>query len=152
MANNELIDANREVLLDAQFLHSVVSLLDRYAESTPPPGLPAKPLPLSIPQLKIMRTAIGVLLNATIGYGMFNLIGYLLHRLTPAQNLLDRASPLWKLPSPYYVCPPLCIRLVVGRSRKDLLAQRILPPTNPLSNPGLFGVGSLTGRGGCYPS
>jgi hypothetical protein len=62
-------DANRELLLEAQFLHSVVSLLDRYADSIPPLGDPVKPLPLSIPQLKIVRTAIGVLLNATIGYG-----------------------------------------------------------------------------------
>jgi hypothetical protein len=48
-----------------------VSLLDRYAESIPALKQPAKPLPLSIPHLKIAKTAIGVLLNATLGYGIY---------------------------------------------------------------------------------
>lgn len=59
-------DGNREALLEAGFPQAIVAILENYVEvvaesqTTPPP--------LSIPDLKIVKTAIGVLLNATLGY------------------------------------------------------------------------------------
>ena len=46
-----------------------MSLLEGYAENVGFPRNP-EPLPLSIPHLKLIRTSIGVLLNASIGSGM----------------------------------------------------------------------------------
>lgn len=48
---------------------SVVKVLEHYAETIPPISKQTVPLPLCISQLKVVKTAIGVLLNATIGYG-----------------------------------------------------------------------------------
>lgn len=45
-----------------------MSILEAYAESIPSPPT-GKPLPLSISHLKVVRTSIGVLLNASIGFG-----------------------------------------------------------------------------------
>ncbi|THU90736.1 hypothetical protein K435DRAFT_841368, partial [Dendrothele bispora CBS 962.96] len=61
-------DENREFFLDAGLPRALVSLLEAYAETVPslPPG---KPLPLSVLGLKVIRTAVGVLLNASVGYG-----------------------------------------------------------------------------------
>jgi hypothetical protein len=57
-------------LLEAGVPQAIVSLLEGYAESIPTqPG--SDPLPLTIPHLKVVRTAIGVLLNASIGFGAF---------------------------------------------------------------------------------
>ncbi|THU78636.1 hypothetical protein K435DRAFT_769285 [Dendrothele bispora CBS 962.96] len=60
-------DENREFFLDAGLPRALVSLLEAYAETVPslPPG---KPLPLSVLGLKVIRTAVGVLLNASVGY------------------------------------------------------------------------------------
>ncbi|KAF7304842.1 GTP binding [Mycena kentingensis (nom. inval.)] len=60
-------DENRGFLLDAGLPQAVVSLLEGYAESIPNPPT-AAPLPLAIPHLKIVRTAIGVLLNVSLNY------------------------------------------------------------------------------------
>jgi len=61
-------DENRAALLEVGFPQAVMTLLEGYAETIPsPPDL--RPLPLSIPHLKIVRTSIGVLLNASIGFG-----------------------------------------------------------------------------------
>ncbi|CCL99147.1 uncharacterized protein FIBRA_01162 [Fibroporia radiculosa] len=57
---------NRSYLLDAGFPQTVVSLLEGYAE-----GVQSNhydPLPLSIADLKVVKTCIGFLLNASIGY------------------------------------------------------------------------------------
>ncbi|KAF8902129.1 hypothetical protein CPB84DRAFT_1729336 [Gymnopilus junonius] len=60
-------DENRGALLEVGFPQSVMSLLEGYAETVPSPPSP-RPLPLPIPHLKIVRTSVGVLLNASIGY------------------------------------------------------------------------------------
>jgi hypothetical protein len=65
-------DDNRGHLLEAGLPQAIVSLLEGYAESIPV-GAPIEPLSLSIPHLKVLRTAIGVLLNASIGYGVIRL-------------------------------------------------------------------------------
>ncbi|TFY83894.1 hypothetical protein EWM64_g117 [Hericium alpestre] len=58
-------DANRGHLLDAKFPQTVVSILEGYAELI---GQFPDILPLSIPQLKVIKTCIGLLLNASVGY------------------------------------------------------------------------------------
>ncbi|KAK0503214.1 hypothetical protein EDD18DRAFT_1136922 [Armillaria luteobubalina] len=60
-------DDNRGALLGAGFLQAVISLLEGYAKLIPPPPQ-TEPLPLSIDHLKVARTAIGVLLNASLGF------------------------------------------------------------------------------------
>ncbi|KAJ7452474.1 hypothetical protein B0H11DRAFT_293903 [Mycena galericulata] len=60
-------DDNRSQLLDAGLPQTVVSLLEGYSESIPDPPS-SEPLPLTIPHLKVVRTAIGVLLNACLNY------------------------------------------------------------------------------------
>ena len=62
-------DDNRAALLEVGFPQAVMSLLEGYAESIPSPPN-GTPLPLPISHLKVVRTSIGVLLNASIGYGM----------------------------------------------------------------------------------
>ncbi|THG97815.1 hypothetical protein EW026_g4259 [Hermanssonia centrifuga] len=59
-------DDNRSNLLEAGFPQQVVALLEGYAESVVPNE--SEPLPLSTPDLKIVKTAIGVLLNISFGY------------------------------------------------------------------------------------
>lgn len=48
---------------------AIMSLLEGYADSVPPPSIHVTPLPLSVPHLKVVRTAIGALLNASLNYG-----------------------------------------------------------------------------------
>ncbi|KAJ7172525.1 hypothetical protein C8R46DRAFT_1086280 [Mycena filopes] len=60
-------DENRAQLLEAGLPQTIVSLLEGYAESIPNPPT-ATPLLLTIPHLKIVRTAIGVLLNVSLNY------------------------------------------------------------------------------------
>lgn len=62
-----LPDDNRSYLEDAGFPHTVVSLLEGYAEQVVADQ--TAPLALSLPDLKIVKTAIGVLLNSSVGYG-----------------------------------------------------------------------------------
>ncbi|CDO70798.1 hypothetical protein BN946_scf184798.g114 [Trametes cinnabarina] len=59
-------DDNRGALLDAGFPQTVVGLLEGYADSVKPAQRDAAPI--SIPDLKIVKTAIGFLLNASVGY------------------------------------------------------------------------------------
>jgi hypothetical protein len=62
------LDGNRAHLLEAGFPQVLVSLLEGYAEAISP--LPnTKILSISLPHLRVIRTAIGVLLNASIGFG-----------------------------------------------------------------------------------
>ncbi|KAI0273370.1 hypothetical protein BC834DRAFT_853485 [Gloeopeniophorella convolvens] len=60
-------DENRGQLLDSGFLTALVTLLGRYVELIPSDKATGL-LPLSVPHLKVVKTAIGVLLNATLGY------------------------------------------------------------------------------------
>ncbi|KAH7916041.1 hypothetical protein BJ138DRAFT_1229379, partial [Hygrophoropsis aurantiaca] len=60
-------DPNRGQLLDAGFPQAIVSLLEGFAD-TIPSGIVTEPLPLSIANLQVVKTAIGVLLNASLGY------------------------------------------------------------------------------------
>lgn len=60
-------DENRSYLLEAGFPQTVVALLEGYAESAKPDD--TAPLAISVADLKIVKTAIGVLLNASFGYG-----------------------------------------------------------------------------------
>ena len=62
------LDDNRGYLLDAGFPQIVVSLLEGYAETLP--VIPSHvPFLLSDPHLKIVKTAVGALLNLSLGYG-----------------------------------------------------------------------------------
>ncbi|KIP09107.1 hypothetical protein PHLGIDRAFT_103348 [Phlebiopsis gigantea 11061_1 CR5-6] len=61
-------DDNRSHLLEAGFPQTVLALLEVYADSVNPTHPSREPLPLSIADLKIVKTAIGVLLNASFGY------------------------------------------------------------------------------------
>jgi hypothetical protein len=58
------------LLLEAGIPQSLLSLLEAYTKSVPPPPL-EDPLPLSVMELKVIRAAIGVLLNASVGFGMY---------------------------------------------------------------------------------
>ncbi|KAK7014904.1 GTP binding protein [Favolaschia claudopus] len=60
-------DENRGQLLEVGLPQAIVSLLEGYAESIPNPPT-STPLPLTIPHLKVVRTAIGVLLNVSLNY------------------------------------------------------------------------------------
>lgn len=61
-------DNNRGFLLEVGFPQVVVSLLEGYAERLP--AVPrVEPYPLTIPHLKVVKTAIGVVLNLSLGYG-----------------------------------------------------------------------------------
>jgi hypothetical protein len=62
------VDENRGQLLEVGLPQAIVSLLEGYSESVPNPPT-ATPLPLAIPHLKVVRTAIGVLLNVSLNYG-----------------------------------------------------------------------------------
>ena len=77
-------DENRGYLLEAGLPQAIVSLLEGYAELIPG-NTQTEPLPLSISHLKVVRTAVGVLLNASIGYGV----------VQPCDNI---ANPLKQLP------------------------------------------------------
>jgi len=64
-----VIDDNRAALLEAGFPQVVITLLEGYAETIPHPPA-AEPLPLTIAHLNIVRTCIGVLLNASLNFSM----------------------------------------------------------------------------------
>ncbi|KAJ3966937.1 hypothetical protein EV361DRAFT_933110 [Lentinula raphanica] len=87
-------DANRASILNAEFPQALVSLLQAYTESFDNSSESQKPLPLSLPHLKVVRTAVGVLLNASVGYD-------------PVKVLLislDAGSTLLRLSN--YIYPP----------------------------------------------
>ncbi|KAF9480122.1 hypothetical protein BDN70DRAFT_878010 [Pholiota conissans] len=82
---------NRAALLEVTFPQSVLSILEAYADRIPsPPG--AKPLPLSNSHLKIVRTSIGVLLNASIG---FDLVKARLTSLEAARTIIKLSSTIY---------------------------------------------------------
>ncbi len=54
---------------EAGFPQTVVALLEGYAEAVSPEQ--TAPMSISIPDLKVVRTAIGVLLNASVNYGAY---------------------------------------------------------------------------------
>lgn len=60
-------DENRGLLLESGLLTSLITLLQRYTDLIPS-DKPTDFLPLSVAHLKVVRTAIGVLLNASLGY------------------------------------------------------------------------------------
>jgi hypothetical protein len=66
-------DENRGALLEAGFPQTILSLLEGYAESIPSSRHFNDPLSLPISDLKIVKTSIGVILNACLGYGALNL-------------------------------------------------------------------------------
>jgi hypothetical protein len=66
--SDAILDGNRAHLLEVGLPQALVSLLEGYAEAIPPPPS-TKILTLSLPHLRVIRTAIGVLLNASIGFG-----------------------------------------------------------------------------------
>lgn len=63
---NELSDDNRQLLLAANFPQSVVSLLQRYSAIQVEP---LSPLPVSLMELKILKTTAGVILNTSLFFG-----------------------------------------------------------------------------------
>ncbi|KAG8217480.1 hypothetical protein J3R82DRAFT_5625 [Butyriboletus roseoflavus] len=60
-------DQNRGQLLEAGFPQATVSLLEGYADQLPTQPQ-VNPLPLSISHLQVIKTAIGFLLNSSLGY------------------------------------------------------------------------------------
>lgn len=73
------VDENREHLLESGFLNALVTLLERYTDLIPT-DKPTDFLPLSVAHLKVVRTTIGVLLNASLGYGASTWLDVLIHR------------------------------------------------------------------------
>lgn len=62
-------DQNRGQLLEAGFPQAIVSLLEGYTDQLPTHPQ-VDPLPLSISHLQVIKTAVGFLLNSSLGYGM----------------------------------------------------------------------------------
>ncbi|KAL1746374.1 hypothetical protein HDZ31DRAFT_62274 [Schizophyllum fasciatum] len=60
-------DENRNHIYEAGLLQAVLTLLEGYAESLPKPPY-TKAYAIPIPHLKVVRTAVGALLNASLGY------------------------------------------------------------------------------------
>lgn len=63
------LDGNRGNLLEAGFPQTVVTLLESYSEAIPLKRSLTDPLPIHPEDLKIAKTAIGVILNVSLGYG-----------------------------------------------------------------------------------
>ena len=92
------VDENRGHLLESEFLTSLVTLLQRYTDLIPS-DKPTDFLPLSVAHLKVVRTAIGVLLNASLGYGASTWLDYLdyqcqyrYHHKEPVKAALNSAE------------------------------------------------------------
>ncbi|KAG6854319.1 hypothetical protein C0991_008214 [Blastosporella zonata] len=60
-------DENRGRLLEAGLPQAIISLLEGYVENAPPPPH-AQPIDLSVSHLKVIKTSVGALLNASVGY------------------------------------------------------------------------------------
>ncbi|KAI6109851.1 hypothetical protein F5141DRAFT_811938 [Pisolithus sp. B1] len=88
-------DQNRGNLLEAGFPQAVVLLLEGYSELVPS-GPQADPLPLSIPHLEVIKIAIGVLLNTSLG---FNPVKFRLISLEVAMTLVRLSSALYPVGS-----------------------------------------------------
>ena len=63
-------DENRGALLEAGFPQATSALLENYVELIPQPPS-QRPFPFTAPHLYIIRSAIGVLLNSSVGYGAY---------------------------------------------------------------------------------
>jgi hypothetical protein len=61
-------DDNRSHLLEVGLPQTIVHLLEGYVERIQSESV-GSPLSLTIPHLKVVRNAIGVLLNSSVGYG-----------------------------------------------------------------------------------
>lgn len=64
-------DENRGHLLEAGFLQTTLSILEGYVEPVPA-SPPSQPWPLSLMDLKIVKTAVGVVLNISLGFGVYS--------------------------------------------------------------------------------
>lgn len=105
--SGKLVDQNRQYLLDSGFPQAVVSLLEGYLELLPP-GPGSDPLPLSISHLLVIKTAIGVLLNASLGYSMIYWCTLLSRLIRDLQIRLNSDLYRWRLPSHLYDCHLAC--------------------------------------------
>ncbi|PPR03530.1 hypothetical protein CVT24_007016 [Panaeolus cyanescens] len=101
---------NRTSLLEVTFPQAVVSLLEGYADKIPLPFV-GVPFALSIQHLKVVRTAVGVLLNASIGHEM---VKYRLISLEAALTLIKLSAS---------VCPPSAWVSSYGSSQKDVYEE-----------------------------
>ncbi len=63
-------DENRSHLLEAGFPQATSSLLESYVELVPQ-STATKPFPFTAPHLNVIRSAIGLLLNSSVGYGAY---------------------------------------------------------------------------------
>ncbi|KAF9264723.1 hypothetical protein L218DRAFT_972334 [Marasmius fiardii PR-910] len=84
-------DENRSLLLDAGLPQSLVSLLEGYVESAPSPPH-SRPYSLPIAHIKLIRTAIGVLLNVSVGYEP---VKYRLISLEAATTILKLSTAIY---------------------------------------------------------
>ncbi|KAG6820603.1 hypothetical protein H0H93_014519 [Arthromyces matolae] len=92
-------DDNRGRLLEAGLPQAIVSLLEGYAD-TIPQETRGEPLDLSVPQLKVIKTSIGALLNASIGY---DAVRFRLTSLEAPLTILKLASAIY--PTGYWFNP-----------------------------------------------
>ncbi|KAG6376111.1 hypothetical protein JVT61DRAFT_2083 [Boletus reticuloceps] len=88
-------DQNRGQLLEAGFPQATVSLLEGYAEHLPTQPQ-ANPLPLSISHLQVIKTAIGFLLNSSLGYEP---VKFRLTSLEVAMTLVRLSSAIYPVGS-----------------------------------------------------
>lgn len=84
-------DQNRGNILEAGLPQAVVSLLEGYTDLVPA-ALQTDPLPLSIPHLQVIKTAVGLLLNASLGYDP---VKFRLTSLEIAMTLVRLSSALY---------------------------------------------------------
>jgi len=76
------LDENRGHLLEAGFPQAVSTIIDKYVNSLSPPS-PSEPVQLSLEQLNVIKTAIGVLLNSSLAYGTYSVFMCLFYPLMP---------------------------------------------------------------------
>jgi len=119
-------DENRGNLLEAGFPQTVVILLESYSESIPPKRRLTDPLPIHPEDLKIVKTAVGVILNVSLGYGRsFTLkFGNLLTAFTFQQNPSGPVYSPWKWRSPSFASRRRYTRLVRGCTSSHLLRMQ----------------------------
>ncbi|KAL4074475.1 hypothetical protein V8B97DRAFT_1697314 [Scleroderma yunnanense] len=88
-------DENRGYILEAGLPQAVVSLLEGYTDLVPA-GLQTNPLSLSIPHLQVIKTAVGLLLNASIDYDP---VKFRLTSLEVSMTLVRLSSALYPVSS-----------------------------------------------------
>ncbi|KAG6911492.1 hypothetical protein DXG01_014566 [Tephrocybe rancida] len=87
-------DDNRGRLLEAGLPQAIVSLLEGYAERAPPPPH-TRPIDLSIPHLKVIKTSIGALLNASVGYDHQDAVQFRLISLEAPLTILKLSTAIY---------------------------------------------------------